>query len=294
MLCRLVEVNEGIPFLRYVKPSTRPLEHCLERTIDPLIHLKTDLEIDAMKASGSLAAETLKMVESHINPGVTTQELDDICHQFIVDGGGIPAPLNYRGFPRSICTSVNEVVCHGIPSAKHSLKDGDIINVDVTAIVDGFHGDTSKTFYVGNRQSKVSKRLTECARDCLYLGIAQVKEGARIGDIGAAIVNRAKKDGFSVVREFVGHGIGTNFHEDPQIPHYGESGKGKRLTPGMVFTIEPMINEGHWKTKILKDGWTAITIDRGFSAQFEHTLAIRSDGRVEVLTLHPDDRGLLV
>ncbi len=248
-----------------------------------MIYLKSDAEIDIMKESGQLAASTLKMIEEYVTPGISTLELNNICHDYTLKHNAIPAPLNYKGFPKSICTSVNEVVCHGIPSAKTKLKDGDIINIDVTPIYKGFHGDTSKTFFVGNPSEK-AKKLVETTRKSLYLGIEEVKAGARIGNIGAAIQEYAEAEGFSVVREFVGHGIGTNFHEDPQIMHTGKYGQGMRLEEGMVFTIEPMLNEGHWKTKVLKDGWTAITSDRKLSAQFEHTIAIRSDGTVEILT----------
>lgn len=237
-----------------------------------------------MRPAGHLAARTLDMIEQHIKPGVTTLELNDICADFIAKHGGISAPLNYKGFPKSVCTSVNEVVCHGIPSPKVRLKDGDIINVDVTPIVDGFHGDSSRTYFVGTGHSEVAKRLVACADECLRRGIAEVVVGGRIGNIGHAIQKYAEQLGFSVVREFVGHGIGRKFHEDPQVPHYGQAGKGERLIPGMVFTIEPMINQGHWKTKTLADQWTAVTVDRLLSAQFEHTIAIRNDGKVEVLT----------
>jgi methionyl aminopeptidase len=198
--------------------------------------------------------------------------------------GGTSAPLNYRGFPKSVCTSVNEVVCHGIPSDKQILKDGDIINVDVTPIVNGYHGDSSRTFLVGTGVSENARRLVEAAEKALALGIEVVADGARIGDIGANIQTYVESIGFSVVRDFVGHGIGKIFHEEPQIPHYGIRGKGLRLSKGMVFTIEPMINEGLWGTRILKDKWTAVTIDGKLSAQFEHTIAIRSNGKVEILT----------
>jgi methionyl aminopeptidase len=231
-----------------------------------------------------LAAELLDMIEAYVKPGITTLELNDICHQYTVERGAISAQLNYKGYPKSVCTSVNDVVCHGIPSSKTRLKDGDIINIDVTPIIDGYHGDASRTYLVGNCSEK-TKKLVKITKECLDLGIAAVRPGARVGDIGAAIEKHAHANGFSVVRDFVGHGIGRNFHEDPQICHYGESGKGVRLEPGMVFTIEPMINEGDWRTKVKKDGWTAVTLDGSLSAQFEHTLAIRSDGRVEVLTV---------
>ena len=236
-----------------------------------------------MRASGKLAAQVLVMIEKHVKPGVTTLELNDICHDFIMSAGAIPAPLNYKGFPKSICTSVNEVVCHGIPNASHVLKDGDIINIDITTIVDGYHGDTSKTFLVGNSVSPAAKNLVKITEECMYRGIEMVRPGARLGDIGHAI--QVESNGYSVVRDFVGHGIGRGFHEDPQIAHYGDAGKGARLEPGMVFTIEPMINAGDWRLKVLKDKWTAVTLDRSLSAQFEHTIAIRSDGTVEILTV---------
>jgi len=248
-----------------------------------VIILKSDQEIETMKKSGRLAAELLDMIEAHVKPGITTLELNDICHEYTVSRGAICAPLNYKGYPKSICTSVNDVVCHGIPSSKTRLKDGDIINIDVTPIVDGYHGDASRTYLVGNCSEK-TKKLVKVTQECLDLAIAAVRPGARVGDIGAAIEKHAHAHGFSVVRDFVGHGIGKNFHEDPQIFHYGEAGRGVRLEAGMVFTIEPMINEGDWRTKVKKDGWTAVTLDGSLSAQFEHTLAIRNDGRVEILT----------
>ncbi len=250
-----------------------------------MIVLKSDSEIDKMRAAGRLAAETLAMIEKHIQPGVSTLELNDICHDFTISRGAVCAPLNYRGFPKSICTSVNDVVCHGIPNPKQILKDGDIINIDVTPILDGYHGDASKTFFVGSNPSTMARRLVQVTEECLEIGINQVRVGARIGDIGHAIQAHAEKNGFSVVRDFVGHGIGRVFHEDPQIPHYGEPGKGVRIEPGMTFTIEPMINVGDYRCKILKDRWTAVTVDRSLSAQFEHTIAIRSNGTVEIMTL---------
>lgn len=248
-----------------------------------MIVLKSDNEIDALRAAGKLAAEGLAMIRAHVKPGVTTLELNDICHDFFAKRGARSAPLNYKGFPKSVCTSVNEVVCHGIPSANLKLKEGDIINIDVTPILDGMHGDTSETFFVG-KVSDRARKVTECARHCLDLGIEAVRVGGRIGDIGAAIQKYAEAQGFSVVRDFVGHGIGRVFHEDPQVPHYGTAGKGLRMEPGMVFTIEPMINEGSYKTIILKDGWTAVTADKKLSAQFEHMIGIRSNGKVEILT----------
>jgi len=248
-----------------------------------LIYLKSDQEIDDMKPAGQLAANLLDMIGDYVKPGVSTLELNDICHEYTISRGAVSAPLNYKGFPKSICTSINDVVCHGIPSAKTKLRDGDIINIDVTPIVNGYHGDCSRTFLVGNVSDKI-KRLVKVTKECLDLAIAAVGAGVRIGDIGAVIQAHADKHKLAVVREFVGHGIGRQFHEDPQIPHFGKMGQGPRLEPGMVFTIEPMINEGHWKTKVKKDGWTAVTIDGSWSAQFEHTMAIRSDGRVEILT----------
>lgn len=249
-----------------------------------MIVLKSDAEIDAMKPSCRLAAQTLRMIAPYVKPGITTLELNDICHEYILKAGAIPAPLNYRGFPKSVCTSINDIVCHGIPTSKTKLKEGDIINIDVTTILDGYHGDTSLTFFVGN-VSERAQRLVRVTKECLDRGIAAVRSGGRIGDIGAVIQAHAEANKYSVVREFVGHGIGKTFHEDPQILHYGNRGTGVRLEPGMVFTIEPMINEGHWKTKIRKDGWTAVTVDGLLSAQFEHTIAIRSDGTVEILTV---------
>jgi methionyl aminopeptidase len=251
-----------------------------------LIYLKTDAEIEIMKRAGQLAAELLDRIEPYVKPGVTTLELNDLVHRWTVERGGISAPLNYKGFPKSICTSVNDVVCHGIPSSKTKLKEGDIINIDVTPIVEGFHGDCSRTYAVGQISEK-ARKLIQVTHECLERGIAAVRVGARVGDIGAAIQKYAEAQGYSVVRDFVGHGIGRNFHEDPQVFHYGEAGRGQRLEPGMTFTIEPMINEGDWRTKMKKDGWTAVTIDGSLSAQFEHTLAIRSDGRVEILTQMP-------
>ena len=239
-----------------------------------------------MRSSGQLAATTLRMIAGHVQAGVSTLELNNICHDFTIEHGAVPAPLNYKGFPKSICTSVNEVVCHGIPHAEQRLKDGDIINIDVTPIVDGYHGDSSVTFIVGGAAaaSREARLVTQCARECLYRAIDVVKVGKHVSDIGAAILVHADRYGFSVVRDFVGHGIGRIFHEEPQIPHIGVRGGGMRLREGMVFTIEPMINVGTWKALILDDGWTAVTEDGKLSAQFEHTIAILSDGSVEILT----------
>jgi methionyl aminopeptidase len=240
-------------------------------------------EISKMRRAGQLAAKLLDYLEPLVKPGVTTLQLNDQAEQWTLAHGAKSAPLGYKGFPKSICTSVNEVICHGIPNAKQILREGDIINIDVTPIVDGYHGDTSKTFIVGDSTPKI-KKLVEVTAECLRLGIAEVKPGARIGDIGAAIQEYAESYGFSVVRDFVGHGISHQFHTAPDIPHYGTRGTGKRIRPGMVFTIEPMINEGTWEVEMLEDGWTAVTRDRQLSAQFEHTLAVTEDG-VEILTL---------
>ncbi|MBD2363873.1 type I methionyl aminopeptidase [Anabaena minutissima FACHB-250] len=242
-------------------------------------------EIEKMRQAGRLAAKLLQHLEPFVKPGVTTLELNDEAERWTQAHGAKSAPLGYKGFPKSICTSVNEVICHGIPNAKQVLKEGDIINIDVTPIVDGYHGDTSKTFIVGTAAPKV-QHLVEVTQKCLYLGIAEVKPGARIGDIGAAIQEYAEGEGFSVVRDFVGHGISHIFHTAPDVPHYGIRDKGKRLRPGMVFTIEPMINEGTYEVEMLNDGWTAVTRDRKLSAQFEHTIVVTEDG-VEILT-RPD------
>ncbi len=236
-----------------------------------------------MRQAGRLAAKLLDHLEPMVKPGVSTLELNDEAERWTQEHGAKSAPLGYHDFPKSICTSVNEVVCHGIPNAKQILKDGDIINIDVTPIVDGYHGDTSKTFFVGT-PSPTAKKLVEVTYECMMRGIAAVKPGGRIGDIGAAIQEYAESHGFSVVRDFVGHGVNRIFHTAPQIPHYGTRGKGKRLRPGMVFTIEPMINVGTWEVEVLADKWTALTKDRKLSAQFEHTVAVTSDG-VEILTL---------
>jgi methionyl aminopeptidase len=247
------------------------------------ITIKTPGEIDAMRRAGRLAAETLLSVSPLVRVGTTTAQIDDAVHAFIVDRGAVPAPLNYMGFPRSVCTSVNEVICHGIPSERTRLALGDIINVDVTVILDGWHGDTSATFYVG-RPSGDARHVVEVSRRCLELGISNVRPGGRIGDIGSAIQDFAESHGCSVVRQYVGHGIGRSFHEGPQVPHFRSAGDNTRLREGMTFTIEPMINQGSWRARVLKDGWTAVTMDRKLSAQFEHTVAVTADG-CEVLTV---------
>ena len=246
------------------------------------IVLLSKREIEKMRRAGRLGAELLHHLEPFVKPGVTTLELDEEAERWTQAHGARSAPLGYHGFPKSICTSINEVICHGIPNEKQVLKDGDIINIDVTPILDGYHGDTSKTFFVGE-PSPLAKKLVEVTEKCMYLGIAEVKPGNKIGDIGAAIQEYAEAEGFSVVRDFVGHGVSNVFHTAPQIPHYGIRGKGKKLRTGMVFTIEPMINEGTWEGVVLNDGWTAITKDGKLSAQFEHTVAVTETG-VEILT----------
>ncbi len=247
------------------------------------IVLLSSREIEKMRQAGRLAAELLNHLEPMVKPGVSTLEINDEAERWTIAHGAKSGPLGYHGFPKSICTSINEVVCHGIPSAKQILKDGDIINIDVTPILDGYYGDTSKTFFVGT-PSPLAKKLVEVTEECLRRGIAEVKPDAKIGDIGAAIQEYAESHGFSVVQDFVGHGVSNIFHTAPQVPHYGKRGKGKRIRPGMVFTIEPMINEGVWEVEVLADKWTAVTKDRKLSAQFEHTIAVTTDG-VEILTL---------
>lgn len=253
------------------------------------ITIKTAEEIEKMRVAGKLASEVLQMIGEHVKKGVTTEELNTLCHNYIVDvQGAIPAPLNYGNppFPKSICTSVNHVICHGIPSDK-KLKDGDIVNIDVTVIKDGYHGDTSKMFVVG-KPSILAERLINVTQECLYLGIKQVKPGARLGDIGHVIQQHAEGHNYSIVREYCGHGIGAVFHEEPQIVHYGTPGTGEILREGMCFTIEPMINAGKRHSKLLRDDWTVVTKDRSLSAQWEHTLLVTADG-CEILTLRDDE-----
>ena len=253
------------------------------------ITIKTPEEIEKMRVAGRLAAQVLDMITPHVREGATTEELDRICHDYIVnEQQAVPAPLNYRGFPKSICTSVNHVVCHGIPGPK-KLKKGDVLNIDVTVIKDGYHGDTSRMYYVGE-PPVIARRVSEIARECLWIGIEQVRPGTRLGDIGHAIQQHAESRRCSVVREYCGHGIGSQFHEDPQVLHYGKAGTGEPLVPGMTFTIEPMINAGKRHTKLLPDGWTVVTKDHSISAQWEHTLLVTDSG-YEVLTLSPESAG---
>ncbi len=240
------------------------------------IHLKTPEQVAGIRKTGRLVLDTIDLLETHIRPGVTTNTLNDLAHQLAMEHGAIPAPLNYRGFPKSICTSVNEVICHGIPDDT-PLKDGDIINVDITHILDGYYADASKTFFVG-RPSADAEKIVGVAAQCLKEAMGMLAPGNTIGDIGWAIQTYAQSQGCSVVREFVGHGIGRKFHEPPQVPHYGKKGEGIALVPGMVFTVEPMINLGRAELFIAKDNWTAITRDHSLSAQFEQTFLITDDG----------------
>ena len=241
-------------------------------------------EFERMRRAGRLAAETLDMITPHVVRSVTTAELDRLCHEFIVDHGATPAPLGYRGFPKSICTSVNHVVCHGIPGEKR-LAEGDVINIDVTVILNGWHGDTSRMFHVGKVGVKGCK-LTDVTYEAMMLGIEVVRPGATLGDIGHAIQSCAEAARFSVVRDFCGHGLGRVFHDAPSILHFGQPGDGMALREGMFFTVEPMINAGRYHTKILEDGWTAVTKDRSPSAQFEHSIGVTADG-YEIFTESP-------
>jgi methionyl aminopeptidase len=251
------------------------------------VSIKTADGIEKMRVAGQLAADVLMMITPHVKAGITTDELNQICHDYIVnDLKAVPAPLNYHGFPKSICTSVNHVICHGIPGEK-KLKDGDIINIDVTVIKDGYHGDTSKMFHVG-QTSILAQRLCRVARESMLIGINMVKPGIRLGDIGHAIQQHAEKENFSVVREYCGHGIGEIFHEEPQVLHYGTPGTGMELKAGMTFTIEPMINAGKRHVRQLPDGWTVVTKDRSLSAQWEHTILVTEDS-FEVLTRRSEE-----
>ena len=257
------------------------------------ILIKTPEEIEKMRVAGRLASEVLDYIEPFVKAGITTNELDRLCHDYMVDVQDcIPAPLNYapsgyKPYPKSICTSVNHQVCHGVPGDK-ALKNGDIVNLDITTIKDGYHGDTSRMFMVGDASIQ-AKRLCEITFECLWLGIAAVRPGGTLGDIGAAIQKYAEKNGYSVVREFCGHGIGRKFHEEPQVLHYGRPATGPRLEPGMIFTIEPMINAGKAAIREMADGWTIVTKDHSLSAQWEHTILVTDTG-YEVLTLSAGSR----
>ena len=253
------------------------------------VTIKTAEEIEKMRVAGKLAADVLTMIEPHVVAGITTDELNTICHDYIVnEQQAIPAPLNYGNppFPKSICTSVNHVICHGIPADK-KLKEGDSVNIDVTVIKDGYHGDTSKMFVVG-KPSILTERLIRVTQEALYIGIKMVKPGMRLGDIGHAIQQHAEGHNYSIVREYCGHGIGANFHEEPQVVHYGRPNTGEVLEAGMCFTIEPMVNAGKRYSKVLPDDWTVVTKDRSLSAQWEHTLLVTETG-VEILTLRDDE-----
>lgn len=253
-----------------------------------MISIKSSREIELMRETCQLAAKTLNYIEEKLEIGMSTEDVNQLCHDFIINHDAIPAPLNYHGFPKSVCTSLNEVICHGIPTPKDVLKDGDILNVDVTTIYKKFHGDTNRTFFIGNVDEEV-KKLTRVTYDAMMAGIGVCKPGARLGDVGAIIEEMAKDHGYGVVHEYCGHGIGREFHEDPQVLHYGKKGTGVELKPGMTFTIEPMINLGSRHCKLLKDGWTVLTKDGKPSAQFEHTILITESGH-EILTIDPDGR----
>ena len=263
-------------------PSTKPSD--LQYAKKHRIRIKTPEQIEGIRRAGRLVIETLDLVAPHIRPGMTTDEINTMVYDFTIRHGAIPAPLNYRGFPKSVCISINEVICHGIPGDR-PFKDGDIVNVDVTSILNSYYADASKTFFVGTPGADAQK-IVNVSRQCLAEGMAVVRPGNTVGDIGYAIQSYAEAQGCSVVREFVGHGVGVDFHEAPQIPHYGKPGSGVRLVPGMVFTIEPMINLGKKELVVLDDGWTAVTKDGSLSAQFEQTLLVTESG-VESLTPYP-------
>ncbi|TNF27813.1 MAG: type I methionyl aminopeptidase [Deltaproteobacteria bacterium] len=252
-----------------------------------MISIKSSREIDLMRQTCSLASEVMEYIEPHIKIGVSTLELNDLCHNYIMEKGAYPSPLNYHGFPKSICTSLNEVICHGIPNKNDILRDGDILNIDITTYLNKFHGDTNKTFLIGNVSDEV-KKLVDVTYKCMWEGIRQVKPGAHIGDIGAVIQEMAHDHGYSVVEEYCGHGIGREFHEEPQVVHVGKRGTGAEMKPGMTFTIEPMINLGQRHCRLLKDNWTVITKDGKQSAQFEHTILVTESG-YEVLTLRKEE-----
>ncbi len=256
------------------------------------ISYKTAQDISLMREACQIAADTLVYIEQFIKPGVTTLDINDLCHEYIMSRGGYPSCLNYHGFPKSICTSLNYVVCHGIPSKKDIIKDGDILNVDVTVYKNGFHGDTNKTFLVGSIDPKI-KKLVDVTYECLMAGISVVRPGATIGDIGETITNIAHANNYSVVVEYCGHGIGRNFHEAPQVVHVGKKGTGVLIEPGMTFTIEPMINIGRPHCKVLRDKWTVVTADNSLSAQFEHTIFVTNFG-AEILTIGGERRPLYI
>ena len=264
--------------MSYVAADAAPLRNT------GVVKLYSDEDFEGMRRAGRLAAEILDFIGAHVEPGVSTERLDELCHELITGRGAVPAPLNYRGYPKSICTSVNHVVCHGIPGTK-VLREGDIVNIDVTVILDGWHGDTSRMFWAGEPTVK-GRRLTDVTYEAMSRGIEAIQPGATVGDIGHAIQTYAESRRCSVVRDFCGHGIGRVFHDAPNILHYGEPGEGPELREGMFFTVEPMINLGRYPVKLLNDGWTAVTKDRSLSAQFEHSIAVTADGH-EIFTLSP-------
>ena len=273
---------------RAQETSVRPLIMSEHSTNRMTVTIKNEEQRDKMRVAGRLASEVLDMIGDYVKPGITTGELDRICHDFITNvQDAVPAPLNYRGFPKSICTSVNHVVCHGIPGDK-TLKAGDALNIDVTVIKDGYHGDTSRMFFVGKPNIR-AKRLSDIAFEGMWLGIRELGPGKHLGDVGSAVQKHVEKNRCSVVREYCGHGIGQVFHEDPQVLHYGKAGTGMELREGMTLTVEPMVNAGKANVKLLPDGWTVVTKDHSLSAQWEHTVLITADG-FEVLTLGVDDR----
>ena len=253
-----------------------------------MISIKSKREIEKMRETCRLASSVLEYIEPFVVPGVSTLELDRLCHEYIIEHGAYPAPLDYHGFPKSICTSLNQVICHGIPSEKDVLKEGDILNIDTTTILNKFHGDTNKTYFVGEVDPKV-KKLVEVTYECMLEGIRQVRPGGHIGDIGAVIAELAHSHGYTVVEEYCGHGIGREFHEEPQVVHVGKRGTGPEMKPGMTFTIEPMINLGTRHCRVLKDDWTVVTRDGKWSAQFEHTILVTEDGH-DILTIRKEER----
>jgi len=254
----------------------------------PMITIKSHREIEIMREVCKMAAKTLHFLGQNLRIGMTTDEINSMCHRYTVNRGGIPATLGYHGFPKSLCTSKNEVICHGIPSEKDILNNGDIINLDVTTILKGFHGDTNRTFLIGDVKSEVRK-LVDISQQCLMAGISVCKPGARVGDIGAIIEEMAHDHGFTVVHEYCGHGIGRVFHEEPQVVHVGKKGTGVEMRPGMTFTIEPMINLGKRHCKLLDDGWTVVTKDKSWSSQFEHTILITESGHEILTQFSPED-----
>ena len=253
-----------------------------------MITIKSAREIEVMKESCKLAAKTLHFLGKNLKIGMSTEDIDKMCHQYMINRGAIPATLGYHGFPKSLCTSRNEIICHGIPSTKDILKDGDIINLDVTTILKGFHGDTNRTFFVGNVKPEYRK-LVDVTHQCMMAGISVCRPGARIGDIGAVIEELAHANGYSVVHEYCGHGIGRIFHEEPQVTHFGKKGTGVEMRPGMTFTIEPMINFGKRHCRVLDDEWTVVTKDKSWSAQFEHTILITEDGHEIMTQFSPEE-----